>query len=175
VRNVLILCLCLSPAIGCGASESDTKQAVPAPGDPAFVRDPKLDVENISKSGERKSHNVGRNCMECHQAKGPGKGRFRVAGSLFVESTRAPSEGGVLELRAGPKPDAALVLRVEVDALGNFFSTEALPFPDQALFPSVKNADGSLVNAMPFPTISGACNQCHVRGNLVDLKPPVVR
>lgn len=153
-------------------SSSGPSAAEPLPGDPAFVRDPKLDVANVSKHGETRSHNLGRNCMECHQAHGPGRGRFTVAGTLYDETTRAPSANGVLELKASPAADAKVVLTVEVDALGNFFSTEPLPFPDTPLFPTLRSADGSKRNAMPFPTINGACNQCHVRGNLVDVKPP---
>jgi hypothetical protein len=155
-------------AFGACSDDATTVQA-PVPGDPNFVRNPALDVSNVSKAGETRSHNVGRNCMECHQAKGPGKGRFTAAGTLYDDTTRAPVKSGKLELFDGPKPDAALIATLEVDGLGNFFTTEALPFPDKNLFPVVTS--GSLRRAMPFPTISGACNQCHTRGNLVAVKP----
>jgi hypothetical protein len=162
----------LATLVACGAgSPSARPQSItPLPGDPDFVRDPALDVANVSKHGETRSHNLGSNCMECHQAHGPGRGRFTVAGTLYDEKTRAPSPNGVVELRTSLAPTGTVVLSIQVDALGNFFSTEPLPLPQTPLFPSLRNADGSKRNAMRFPTINGACNQCHVRGNLVDVK-----
>jgi hypothetical protein len=114
---------------------------------------------------------MGENCMNCHQAKGPGKGKYTVAGTIYDEE-RKPVPNGRMELWDGKGPAAKLVLAVDGDSLGNFYSTQALPFPNQSLFVSVQSADGSKRNDMPFPTISGACNQCHVRGNLVDVKTP---
>jgi hypothetical protein len=169
-RAVFVWCAA-SALLGCSSDAARSNQPVAA-GDPAFVRDARLNVANISRSGEKKSHNMGLNCMQCHQAKGPGKGIFTVAGTLFDEKTGAIVDAGTLELRESPKPDAKVLLSVQVDGLGNFFSTEALPFPNQALFPVVRNGDGTKLNSMPFPTISGACNQCHAGRNLVDVKLP---
>ena len=40
--------------------------AEPFTGDPDYVRDPALDVELVSARGDARSHNVGQNCMQCH-------------------------------------------------------------------------------------------------------------
>ena len=65
-----------------------------------------------------------------------------------------------------------IVATLQGDALGNVFTTAPLPFPDQELFPVVRSSDGALRNAMPFPTISGACNLCPTPGFEVRLAEP---
>jgi hypothetical protein len=130
-------------------------------GDPSYERDPALDVPLISAHGEALSHNMGQNCMACHQAHGPGPGRFTAAGTLYG-ADGTPHADGSIELRTGSSGTGELVLRIAADSNGNFYTTEALPLPDQPLFPAVYDRDDKLRNAMPFPTSSAACNVCHV-------------
>ena len=139
----------------------DDGEATPAPGDPDYVRDPALDVPLISARGAAVSHNVGDNCMSCHQERGPGPGRFTAAGTLYG-ADGTPHADGAIELRTGPAGMGELILRIEADSNGNFYTTEPLPLPDTALFPAVYDRDGTLRNYMPFPTSSAACNVCHV-------------
>lgn len=156
---LLLAALCVSACDG----DSD---AEPFLGDADYVRDPALDVALRSGHGDAISHNLGQNCMQCHQARGPGRGRFSVAGTLH-DAEGAPLPDGSLELRSAPDGGGELVLRVEADGLGNFYSTDPLPLPDVPLFPTVYDADGVGKNFMPFPTRSGACNVCHVGGAAV--------
>lgn len=140
----------------------------PFVGDEDYVRDPALDVALISRAGETISHAVGENCMQCHQTKGPGPGLFTAAGTLH-DADGAPHPDGAVELRTGADGMGDLVLRIEADGLGNFYTTEALPLPDTALFPTVYAADGSRRGFMPWPTVSAACNVCHAGGMVVQL------
>lgn len=141
------------------------------PGDPSFVRDPSLDVANVSAHDASRSHNMGLNCMGCHQAHGPGRGRFTVAVTVFDPEDRL-YPNPVLELYTAPPSTGAQPAYVfPGDALGNVFSTEALPLPDQPLFVRVRSRDNTLSNQMPFPTSSGACNICHRQGFRVRLEP----
>lgn len=162
-KNIrFVLPLLVLPLLGgCGPADENIDDEI-LPGDPRFVRDPALDVENISVAGEARSHNMGLNCMNCHQAHGPGKGRFTTAGTLFDHHTGAPLSGGTIELRSAPNGQGDLVLAIDVDSNGNFFTTAELPFPDTALFPFVQGPSGNGSAFMPFPTTSGACNVCHV-------------
>lgn len=155
-------------AAACSSDDDDASAGgltAIAPGDPRFVRDPSLDVELSSRRGEATSHEEGANCMRCHQRHGPGPGLFTVAGTAYGED-------------GAPRPDATLrligtegetVLELETDARGNFFSTVALPLPEAEVYPSVQSVDGLASNAMPFGTISGACNLCHGPGARVTL------
>jgi hypothetical protein len=148
---------------GCGSPDEDMEEPSDAeilPGDARFERDPALNVENISAPEERRSHNMGQNCMGCHQPHGPGKGLFTAAGTVYAPSG-TPATGGTVELRTAGKGEGDLVLSVAIDGNGNFFTTEPLPFPDQALFFFLRAPAGGGTNEMPFPTISGACNLCH--------------
>jgi hypothetical protein len=167
-------------ALGCvavalaAAGCTDDEEAL-EPGDPSFVRDPALDVENRSVAGERRSHNLGQNCLTCHQALGPGRGRFTVG--LSVRNPDGTwARDPVLELyTAPPARGGTLVARLDGDALGNVFTTDPLPWPDRTLVPVVVSRDGALAAAMPFPTLSGACNLCHKPGFQVTLEPRAAR
>jgi hypothetical protein len=130
-------------------------------GDDSYVRDPALDIDLVSRHGDAISHAAGDNCMRCHQERGPGPGRFTAAGTLHDEDGE-PHPDGVVELRTAPDGMGELVARIEVDGLGNFYTTEPLPLPDTSLFPTVYSSDGARKNFMPFPTSSAACNVCHV-------------
>ena len=155
------LALALASVAGCMADDIE-------PGDPAFQRDPSLDVENRSAPGEQRSHNLGLNCMRCHQQYGPGKGQFTVG--LTVLGPRGIEPNPILRLYDAP-PDAGgtVVSELRGDALGNVFTTDPMPFPDVELFPVVQSEDGIRLNHMPFPVSSGACNLCHKPGFEVKL------
>lgn len=158
MKNRLLLGLLLSVATGaCGddTSNSATHQDA-APGDPDFVRDTALNIENISTAGSHKSHNMGQNCMTCHQEHGPGKGIFTVAGTWWNEDGSAHA-GGRVELRDGDLS----VLSINVDEYGNFYTTEPVALPEKSLRPVLIENDNSEA-PMPFGTRSGACNICHV-------------
>lgn len=164
-RIALGLGLLLSACV----SDDDDPQILP--GDPRYLRDPALDVDNRSAHDQQRSHNLGLNCMQCHQAFGPGRGRFTVGLSVLGPDGK-PHPNAVLELfQAPPGPGVLPRYVLQGDALGNVFTTEALPLPDQALFAVVRSRDGKLRNQMPFPTASGACNQCHRPGFTVTLEP----
>lgn len=162
-RLILLLVLAL-------LSACDDVDDAPAPGDPEFVRDPALDRALISARGGMTSHEEGENCMECHQEFGPGPGRFTVAGTV-VGADGGPSPDAIVELWTAPGGQGELVIRVEADARGNFFTTEELELADAPAFPFVRAAEGDGANLMPFPTRSGACNVCHAGtgSNPVDL------
>jgi mono/diheme cytochrome c family protein len=174
IRALLVSVLSSGLVVGCGsdpAPSAEAKNAPIVPGDPRFVRDPSLDVENVSAAGERRSHppgdpRWGANCMSCHQAKGPGRGLFTAAGTV-KNADGTPDPGGVVELRTAPAGGGDPVATLAVDDHGNFFTTASLPFPDTALFPWLKSKDGARAKGMPFPTVSGACNACHAGGKPV--------
>lgn len=130
------------------------------PGDPDYVRDPALDRDVVSAHGGTSSHNEGANCMQCHQQFGPGPGRFAVAGTVR-DPDGAPLPDAAVELWTAPNGQGELVLRVEADARGNFFTTEDVDLTAAPAFPFVIAPGGDATNFMPFPTSSGACNVCH--------------
>lgn len=161
-------------ALACGAeleknhSQSPIRPRGPPPGDPTFVRDAALDVALESAAGSTRSHHVGDSCMACHQEHGPGRGRFTVAGTIHDASGRAVSAGSVsLTVPGSSGPPK----RVAVDALGNFYTTEDVGLDASELTVTVEGANGAGRTAMPWPTLSGACNHCHTGAAGVRLAP----
>jgi hypothetical protein len=145
----------------CTAEPGDTTPvADPVPGDPDYVRDPALDVALDSIAGSDDSHETGEACMHCHQPHGDGPGVFTAAGSVY-RSDGTPANAGTIELWAGGLDVGARVVVMEVDALGNFYTTADLGLPDDPVQPVVVDPDGEVVNLMPWTTESASCNQCH--------------
>lgn len=144
---------------GCGSAESGDDPDAP------FVRDPGLNIELKSEKGKQESHLTGSQCMKCHQAKGDAPGIFTVAGTI-TDKTGNVMPGAIVQLTS---EDAAVVpgggtvyTQINVDALGNFYTTEKLPFPDPGAIPSVISANNGKVVSMEYMSLSGACNFCHI-------------
>ena len=105
---------------------------------------------------------MGQNCFSCHQPRGNGKGIYTLAGTVFKQDGSPYPNTRITLYSDGAKTQT--VASVDSDALGNFYTTNSLPFPNQALFVKIENADGQKSKAMPFPTLSGSCNVCHTGG-----------
>ncbi|QSQ22162.1 hypothetical protein JY651_44720 [Pyxidicoccus parkwayensis] len=153
--------LFLTLVAGCGSDDGgDTA--------PTVQRSPELDAVSLKSQRGGTSHEAGNNCMTCHGPNGTAPGRFTVAGTA-VTSARKPNPDATITLSTAPNGGGTVVLTLEADASGNFYTTQAAPFPDQSLYPRVTSRATASVNFMPFPTMSGACNVCHVGSNPVDL------
>jgi hypothetical protein len=136
-------------------------------GDEPFVRDPSLNVELVSSPAEARSHETFNNCMECHSENGDGPGLFTAAGTVIFDDDSEPAVGAFVRFFLDPTGEA--LATVEVDQLGNFYTTAPLPIPEEQLFIQLESADGLRANAMPFPSRSLACNVCHTPGLRVQL------
>lgn len=122
--------------------------------DPRNGHDPGLDIELVSGHDVAPSHAAGENCMACHRARGNAPGRFTAAGTIFGTSLVATAVQLV-------GLDGEVVAELELDASGNFYTTEPLPIPEEAVVPRILGRDGAMIGVMPFPTVSAACNLCH--------------
>lgn len=162
VRTLSLLALtALAPA--CGAGDE------PPPTPPAPVqRSPELNVQLKSQRGGT-SHEAGKNCMACHGPNGLGPGLFTVAGTAYTNE-RLPNPNATLILSTQANGGGTIVLTLEADANGNFYTTGPVPLPDTLLYPKVKSAVSEAYNFMPFSTASGACNMCHVGNKPVFLE-----
>jgi len=163
--SCLILFACLDPS-----DNDDTPAASCDTGEDCFERNKELNVTNNSRDDSQVSHNLGQNCMSCHQPKGPGKGLFTVAGTIFGTELSTFSGGGTVRLFTD-RPRTVEVYQFPIDKLGNFYSTDKLDMPDQGLYVSVFNAAGVKIKDMGSPKISMACNLCHAGLASVIVKP----
>ena len=168
-RSIAILTLVFAAACSDDTTETADPEEQPLPGDPDFVRDPALDIELHSAASSNASHEPGNNCMHCHQRLGGGPGLFTAAGTLF-DPAGQPRTGAVVEIRTAPAGEGDLLAAIEVDQLGNFYTTTDLPIPESELFPFVRGS--TTTKEMPFPTSSLACNYCHTPVLRVSLDGP---
>lgn len=104
------------------------------------------------------SHNFGYNCMQCHRKGGGAEGWFTVAGSVTDVSRARPKPNVTIELWTAPDTTAKRIKVIEVDALGNFYTTEPIDW-GQGLYPAVVSNNQRIW--MYTFTTNGACNACH--------------
>jgi hypothetical protein len=115
--------------------------------------------KNISKNADDESHNNGLNCMNCHKTGGKGEGWFNIAGSVYKSDNTTPNGNGKVYLYTDPDGQGTLKYTLEVDALGNFFTTETANF-EGGLYPVHENTQG-VKKYMQTPIITGQCQSCH--------------
>jgi hypothetical protein len=115
-------------------------------------------IENISSHNANKSHNMGANCMECHKSGGIGKGEFLIAGTVYLNDLSTPYPNTSVYLRTEPNGGGAILYTLQVDANGNFYSTDPIDF-SEGLYPNV--AGETTTKHMGQPITNGACNSCH--------------
>lgn len=113
---------------------------------------------NISSHGGDDSHNNGRNCFSCHTSGGEGEGCFNAAGTTYKSSGSA-AKNGTVKLYTGENSTGTLRATIEVDNLGNFYTTDDINFSG-GLYPTIISATGN-VYEMSDNITTGACNSCH--------------
>ena len=113
---------------------------------------------NISKHYQSRSHHQGRNCMSCHRSGGEGEGWFTAAGTLYDSLQSSAYPNATVKLYTGPNASGTLKSTIEVDNLGNFYTTEAIDF-GTGLYASVEGSN--LTMNMPSSITTGQCNSCH--------------
>jgi hypothetical protein len=112
----------------------------------------------ISSYNSTESHNSGQNCMSCHRSGGSGEGLFTVAGTVYDSTRTSIFPNATIRLFTRPNGAGTLEAIIEVDGLGNFYTTEAVDF-ESGLYTST---EGSLeTKFMNSPITTGNCNSCH--------------
>jgi len=112
----------------------------------------------ISHFNEIKSHNMGKNCMNCHTSGGEGEGWFTLAGTVYDSLQQSIAKNVVIQLFDDINGSGNPVLKLEGDANGNFYTTENIDFAN-GLYPSVTFNSNTLY--MSSAVTTGHCNSCH--------------
>jgi len=112
----------------------------------------------ISEPG-RRSHNAGKNCMNCHKSGGRGNGWFTVAGTLYKETDNERYPNALVNLCTAPDSTGHIMKSIRADAKGNFYTTEGIDF-GAGLYVCVTGIDGKKT-WMGSAVTSGKCNDCH--------------
>lgn len=112
----------------------------------------------ISTYNSSDSHHIGQNCMNCHTSGGEGEGVFVVAGTVYDNLKTNTYPNATVRLYSGPDGTGDLIAIIQVDKLGNFYSTETINF-GSGLFVSVQGE--TQTRYMPTSLTTGQCNSCH--------------
>lgn len=116
----------------------------------------------ISRNNDTKSHNMGQNCMLCHKSGGKGEGWFNVAGTVYNETFSNTYPNKLIQLYTEPNGAGQLKYTIEVDAKGNFYTTESINF-GSGLYPAA--VGNTTTKFMGSSITQGQCNSCHGNTN----------
>ena len=117
------------------------------------------DETEISQHNTRESHRAGQACLNCHNVGGSNEYQFRLAGTVYDLTETAIYPNATIYLYTGPNATGTLVATVEVDALGNFYTTESIAWGGSGLHPVVESTVGT--RFMVTATSDANCNDCH--------------
>ena len=120
-------------------------------------------VTKISINNDTKSHRVGEDCISCHASGDTGKGRFSASGTVYKSDKTTAYPNGTVKLYSAANQGGTLVKSIQVDGLGNFYTTESISF-SSGLYPVVEY--NGQTNTMQRTTTSGRCYTCHVSGGV---------
>ena len=112
----------------------------------------------VSANGLQESHNMGRNCMDCHKSGGSGKGWFNVAGTVYDSTLNNLLPNSTVYLYTDVNGTGTLKYTLQVDAKGNFYNTNALDF-GTGLYPVASGK--TTLKMMSSAITNGQCNSCH--------------
>lgn len=112
----------------------------------------------MSTYDEDESHKHGQNCMVCHFNGGSGEGVFSISGSIFDTTGTTPFPKATVYFHTEPNGGGELKYRIEVDKLGNFYTTQISEF-GMGLYVSVEGNED--IRYMANPVTSGSCSSCH--------------
>lgn len=149
-KNILIFLIVLLQlllGVGCDSSDEDDDNGT------------KISLHNTNDS-----HNSGHACLNCHDVSSSNEYKFRIAGTVYNLTETAVYPNATIYLYTSANAGGSLVATVEVDALGNFYTTQSIDWGNSGLYPVVESSQGT--RFMSTPTSNGNCNGCHT-GNSV--------
>jgi len=112
----------------------------------------------ISSNGSGESHHTGIDCMSCHKQGGSGEGWFNIAGTVYESTKTSGYPNASVKLYTGPNGTGTLKYTIQVDALGNFYTTDNIDF-GSGLYVAVQG--NTLTKNMSSAVTAGQCNSCH--------------
>lgn len=155
-RKVGALLLLSVSLVACGGGGGTPSNTTPP------IQDTPVVTQNIieSSNGDTSSHvdsRRGTNCLGCHKV-GLFSPVFTVAGTVFKTSNLTQVQPNIqVEFYSNAAGTGNPVEVIEVDANGNFYTTETLTLT--GLFPAVRSSTEKRM--MPIDFQSGQCNDCH--------------
>jgi cytochrome c553 len=114
---------------------------------------------NYSTSNSDESRRMSGDCMKCHGAGGSVGDNMTLGGSVYKDNGTGLYPNTKIYLYSGPNGTGQLLKTIEVDGVGNFYSSAKYNF-NLALFPVVEGKNGAK-RYMGTALTNGSCNSCH--------------
>ena len=150
VKNlVLIAAIFVLALYSCEKEANDNNDSQHPPNDTTTL---------ISFYNGKLSHQQGNNCQSCHQKEGSGKGWFNISGSVYDSTLMQVFPNATVRLFDGINGTGNIIYTLEVDSLGNFYTTDSIDF-GTGLYVKVEGVQANV--QMGSAITSGACNKCH--------------
>jgi len=118
-----------------------------------------------SSYNDNSSHNVGSDCMSCHNPGGSNQYWWIVAGTVFKPDSVTLNPGSTVYLFSGPNGTGNLIFTLPVDKKSNFYTSNSVSF-GTGLYPEVKSSSGE-IRTMQSSITNGNCNSCHTSSNRI--------
>lgn len=109
--------------------------------------------------GNDESKTMSGKCLSCHKSGGTGDGIYTIGGTVYKEDQITKYPNIDIKFYTGPNGTGTLVKTLQVDGVGNFYSTKSLDL-SLGLYPAVDNKNGQ-VEYMNQKLTTGDCNSCH--------------
>jgi hypothetical protein len=116
-----------------------------------------------SSYGNTNSHNVGSDCMKCHNTGGSNQFWWYVAGTVFKPDSVSLNPGCTVYLFTGANGSGILIQVLPVDKKSNFYTTNSVSF-GTGLYAEVKSSSGE-IRYMQASITNGDCNFCHTKAS----------
>ena len=159
-KLVGVLSLALGVLVGCGGGDD---APTPAGGGGGGGGGPGPTGVMISSHGATNSHTDDRqdqNCMNCHTT-GNNQYVYSVAGTVYqLDDFNAIYPDATINFYSGANGSGVLLGSVEVDANGNFYTTESMDLSTGA-YPAIIGNQGEPPVYMGNFITHGACKNCH--------------
>lgn len=159
MRVFLLLVILCSLLTGCGGGDAFTGNEDNGGGMnnvPALETRISQHNTTISHTDDRR----GRNCMDCHY-EGNHSIVFTAAGTVYqLDDLTAYYANATINFYSEPDGAGVLLYQIEVDANGNFYTTEPMTL-NTGVYPLIEGAAGEPPISMGNFITHGECNSCH--------------
>jgi len=171
--GVLFLALAIINGCSSGGDGSPPPPAGDGGGNGEVVQDPSPPPVTggimISSHGATNSHTDdrrGQNCMGCHYT-GNNPYVYSVAGTVYhLNDFNSVYPDATINFYSGPNATGVLLASIEVDANGNFYTTEPVDLSSGA-YPAIVGTQGEPIVYMGNFITHGQCNSCHNRDSSI--------
>lgn len=129
---------------------------------PTVIAPPSAITLSGSASGQTKSHNMGMDCISCHNPTGTmSKKPWKIGGTIYTSAAGTNTAANlVVKFYTGPGGTGTLKYILNGDQFGNFYTSSTVDFTG-GLYPAIVGPTGIKYMSSSISTGTSSCNSCH--------------